>query len=160
VRELVGQMDDIAVWVIAVLGAVAAIGGAMRWIVKKARHVIAWCVQQAERLERVDELAKELRPNGGRSIKDVTDETATAVADLQAAVAELKAGAEKLGDKFAIHVIQAQVRDSRLDEIEAAVTYLAEDKRTVENLSDAIGPALRATPHECDAPHPDDPAGP
>ena len=158
-RELVHQMDDVAVWIIAVLGAVSAIGVALRYIVKHARRLIVWAERQAERLERVDELAKELRPNGGRSIKDVTDETAVKMAGIEDAVAAIKVAATDLSDKFAIHLVQAAARDSRLTEVEAAVTYLAEDHHAVENLSEAMGPAIRATPHECDATD-DEPSGP
>ena len=154
-RDSVHQMYDVAVWIIAVLGAVSAIGVALRYIVKHARRLIVWAEKQAERLERVDELAKELQPNGGRSIKDVTDETAAAVAGMSGNVASIESAAKDLSDKFAIHLVQAA---ARLSEVEAALTYLAEDRHAVENLSEAMGPAIRATPHECDAAD-DEPSG-
>lgn len=131
-RELVHQVDDIAVWIIAVLGAVSAIGAALRFIVRRIRRLVVWAEKQAERLERVDELAKELRPNGGKSIKDVTDETAAKTAGIEDAVAAIKVSATDLSDKFAIHLVQAAARDTRLTSLEEAVIFLCEGRSPIE----------------------------
>ena len=172
----VHAVDDIALWITIVLGGLAAIGAAMRWIVKRIQHVIVWAEKQADRLERVDELAKELQPNHGTSMKDVTDQTAAAVAELKTTNESIQAAASDLRDKFSVHLVQAaardtrlkaveerdDVRDKRLMAVEAAVIYLAEGSTALDDMAEALPIIARSTPHECDAPHRDDedPAGP
>lgn len=78
------------------------------------------------------------RPNGGNSSYD----------RLLAEVTDMRGEVQEIHGKLAEHVKQASEIH---EEQAAAIAYLAEgDARTASNLSEAMGPAIRATPHDDD----------
>lgn len=150
--DWVSHVDNLALWLTAVVAGMGAIG----WLLKKIRRGYLTAKPWVARAKAVVELAEyELQHNGGGSIKDGVAQ----IIPMRAEITAIQAAATALSDKFSIHLVQAAARDSRLTEVEAAVTYLAEDHHAVENLSEAMGPAIRATPHECDS-TPDEATGP
>lgn len=142
------HVDDIGVWFAAVVAGLTALG----WVGKRIRRAYLAARPWIDRAKAVVELAEyELQHNGGGSIKDGV----AMIGPLRKEVTAIQRAAKDLGDTFAIHLVQAAAqaaaRDSRLTEIEAAVTYLAEGSTAVENLAEALPVVARSTPAPDDA---------
>ena len=146
------HVDNLALWLTAVVAGVGAIG----WLLKKVRRAYVAAKPWVERAKAVVELAEyELQHNGGGSIKDGVAQ----IAPMRAEMVAIKAAATDLSDKFAVHLVQAAARDSRLTEVESAVIFLCEGRNALDDMAEALPIIARSTPHECDAPH-DEPTGP
>mgnify|MGYP006869255993 CR=1 FL=1 len=114
------HVDDIGVWIAAVVAGLTALG----WVGNRLRRAYRAARPWIDRAKAVVELAEyELQHNGGGSIKD--------------AVAQIPV----MNDRFAIHIVQAAVRDDRLTKVETALT----------NLAEALPVVARSTPAPDDA---------
>lgn len=126
------HMDDVGLWLAAVVAGFTALG----WIARKVWRVWRSARPWIEKAKAVLELAEyELRHNGGGSIKD-------AVALIQ----PLQVEAQGIRQAFTVHLEQAAVRDTRLDRVDQALSDLAA----------AMPVVARSTPHPDDS----DPTGP
>ena len=126
------NVDDIGLWLAAVVAGLTALGWMARKVWQAWRSARPWI----DRAKAVIDLAEyELQHNGGGSIKD-------AVARIQ----PLQLEAQGIREAFTIHLEQSAVRDSRLDRVDQALSDLAA----------AMPVAARSTPHLDDS----DPTGP
>jgi hypothetical protein len=161
--EWVEQVDNLALWLTAVVAGMGAIG----WLLKRMRSLYLSAKPWLARAKVVVELAEyELQHNGGGSIKDAVAQLPAIAED----VAALKAGAEvlRLGAigiaeradglraTLADHVLQA---DNIHESQAAQLAELVKDRHALDDMAEALPIVARSTPHECDAPH-DEPTGP
>ena len=145
--ELLGQVDNWAAWLVAVVAGAGALG----WVLKKARTGYKRAKPWVKRMGAVLELAEyELQHNGGGSIKDGVSK----IAGIEKDVAALKEGDKILRDGAAIIAERAADMRQALDaHVEQARDIHDEQAQAIANLAEALPIVARSTPHPDDEHH-------
>lgn len=125
------RVDDLGLWLAAVVAGLTALGWMARKVWRAWRSARPW-INKAKAV--LDLAEYELQHNGGGSIKDAV-----------ALIEPLRVEAAGLRESFTVHLEQSTVRDSRLDRVDQALSDLAA----------AMPVVARSTPHPDDS----DPTG-
>lgn len=150
--EVIGEVDDWALWLAAVVAGLTALG----WIGRRTRRAYNRLKPWVCKLQAVLDIAEyELQHNGGGSIKDAVSE-----------IPALRRGLSTVSDSLDAHLTQSTITAeranvekaavaSRLAELEKAARHqaeaLGEQAAAIGNLAEALPVVARSQPHPDDA---------